>query len=61
MKKFLQKNPKFFCQTCLRFKENVCALFNRHVVGDYNRCLYHSNYMPISAKFFGASKYEKRA
>lgn len=60
MKKSLQKCPKFYCETCLKFQDNNCALLKRHVLGDYNRCFYHSNYSPFTNVVFLDDKNEKK-
>ena len=42
------KTPRLHCQTCLRLKSYGCEFFHRHVVEDYNRCLFHSDYLPYT-------------
>ncbi|MCM1074032.1 MAG: hypothetical protein NC334_09520 [Bacteroides sp.] len=46
------KPPKHYCKTCGHKDEsNVCDCFERHVEPDYNRCFYHTHYVPIPAEF----------
>lgn len=40
------KEPKYFCGSCEKCINNRCMVFQRHVIPDYNRCFYHSNYSP---------------
>ena len=40
-----QPMPKHNCATCTKCQGgNRCQVFNRHIVDDYNRCFFHSNY-----------------
>ena len=43
--------PIFYCETCANRCEDYCMLFKRHVLSDFNRCFFHTNYTPVSACF----------
>ena len=50
-KAHLTRLPKFFCNSCTKCCNHHCLVFNRYVEIDYNKCLYHSNYIAATIVF----------